>query len=487
VPAGTTYIAGSTTLNGAAVPDLAGGVMPFTTARTINSPGAPAGQVAPGATAVVRFQVRVNPGATTQITNIATVDEDGPGGPLPPRPVQTFNPVVNLVATKSAALAVDTAPVGGSPGDTIEYTIAIANTGTGPATNVVFNDNIPANSSYVLGSTTLNGAAVPDAGGTTMPYVGGLAINSPGAPAGQIAPGATATIKFRAIVANPLPRGVTRIVNQGVVTSSQLPAVLTDDPSTPQAGDPTITPVSAAPVITADKAASLQVDADGNGVVSPGDTLRYTITIANTGNTEASGVVYTDTPDANTTLVPGSVTTTQGTITGGNAGTPPVTVDIGILPAPTGKVTISYDVRIVNPLPAGVTEAVNQGFVTSNELPPVPTNDPKTTPPGDATRVPISAKPVIAASKQAVLFTDADRNGGASPGDTLLYQITIANSGNTAATGVVYDDTPDANTTLVAGSVQTSAGSVTNGNAGTPPVTVNIGTIPVGASVTISY
>src|SRR5581483_8663426 len=156
VPAGTTYIAGSTTLNGVAVPDAAGGVMPFTAARTINSPGAPAGQVAPGATAVVRFQVRVNPGATSQITNIATVDEDGPGGPLPPRPVQTFNPVVNLVATKSAALAVDTAPVGGSPGDTIEYTIAIANTGTGPATNVVFNDNIPANSSYVLGSTTLN-------------------------------------------------------------------------------------------------------------------------------------------------------------------------------------------------------------------------------------------------------------------------------------------------------------------------------------------
>ncbi len=487
IPAGTTYIANSTTLNGAAVSDVAG-AMPFTTARTINSPASSPGVIAAGASAIVRFRVRVNAGVTTQISNVATIDEDGPNGLIPPSTVQTFNPVVDLVATKAAALAVDTAPLGGSPGDTIEYTIAIANRGTGPATNVIFSDNIPANSTYVPGSTTLNGVAVPDAGGTTMPFVGGGAISSPGALSGQIAPGGVATIRFRVLVVNPLPGGVTQIVNQGVVTSNEVPALLTDDPSTGQGGDPTITPVTAAPVISADKAAALQVDADANGVVSPGDTLRYTITIANSGNTAATGVVYTDTPDSNTTLLPNTVTTTQGTITSGNAGVPPVTVDIGAIPAPIGKVMITYDVRIKNPLPSGATEAVNQGLVTSNEVPPVPTNDPKTLPPGDSTRVPIVANPVLVAEKTAVLLIDADQNGGASPGDTLLYQISIANNGNAPATGVVYNDIPDSNTTLVPKSVQTSAGSVTSGSSGTPPVTVNIGTIPGGGvNVTITY
>ena len=43
-----------------------------------------------------------------------------------------------------------------------------------------------------------------------------------------------------------------------------------------------------------------------------------------------------------------------------------------------------------------------------------------------------------------------------SPGDTLQYQITIVNSGNIAATEVVFTDTPGAYTRLVVGSVQTS-------------------------------
>ena len=39
----------------------------------------------------------------------------------------------------------------------------------------------------------------------------------------------------------------------------------------------------AAPKLTVTKRDSLQTDADGNGIPSPGDTLRYTIVITNTG------------------------------------------------------------------------------------------------------------------------------------------------------------------------------------------------------------
>jgi uncharacterized repeat protein (TIGR01451 family) len=56
------------------------------------------------------------------------------------------------------------------------------------------------------------------------------------------------------------------------------------------------------------KTVQLIVDADGNGVTSPGDTLRYTNVITNTGSGPAIGVYFSDHPDINTTLVVGSVT-----------------------------------------------------------------------------------------------------------------------------------------------------------------------------------
>ena len=77
-------------------------------------------------------------------------------------------------------------------------------------------------------------------------------------------------------------------------------------------------------MLSAQKIATLLTDNDLNNVPSPGDVLRYQVTIANSGNGAATGVVFTDLPDNVTTLVSGSVTTTQGAITSGNAGTPPV-------------------------------------------------------------------------------------------------------------------------------------------------------------------
>ncbi len=65
-----------------------------------------------------------------------------------------------------------------------------------------------------------------------------------------------------------------------------------------------------APVITATKTDARVVDADGNGVTTPGDTLEYTVAITNTGDMDATNVQFTDTIDINTTLVAGSIMTT---------------------------------------------------------------------------------------------------------------------------------------------------------------------------------
>jgi hypothetical protein len=67
--------------------------------------------------------------------------------------------------------------------------------------------------------------------------------------------------------------------------------------------------VFAVAVIQASKQDALQTDADNSGGATPGDTLRYTINIQNTG-TEATNAVFNDTIDNNTTFVSGSLQTT---------------------------------------------------------------------------------------------------------------------------------------------------------------------------------
>ncbi len=79
------YVANTTNLNGTAVADSAG-TMPFTTAASINSPGADAGIVAVGETATVRFRALVPLDGASSTTQTASGDPDGAG----PSPARTY-------------------------------------------------------------------------------------------------------------------------------------------------------------------------------------------------------------------------------------------------------------------------------------------------------------------------------------------------------------------------------------------------------------
>src|SRR5882672_3122171 len=59
------------------------------------------------------------------------------------------------------------------------------------------------------------------------------------------------------------------------------------------------------PTVTATKTAQMLFDPDANDKADPGDTIRYTVSVAASG-ADATGVHFADTPDANTTLL-GSV------------------------------------------------------------------------------------------------------------------------------------------------------------------------------------
>src|SRR5207247_10798521 len=164
-----------------------------------------AGTTAPGPTAGLQHEVRVNRGtpAGTAISNQAVVSSaglpnlltDSSGNPAtPPQPT-----VVVVGSGQQVSISAQVSVVGGGPalpGAQLEYVLNIANSGAVPAYNVVITDDLngtrPGQLAYVNLSGTVNGSAagVSFAGSTiTVDY---------GAVNGPLAPGAAAVPTFRA-------------------------------------------------------------------------------------------------------------------------------------------------------------------------------------------------------------------------------------------------------------------------------------------------
>jgi len=341
-------------------------------------------------------------------------------------------------------------------GETLRYTITVQNTGNGNATGVELRDAIPVNTTYVPGSTTLNGSPVADIAGMT-PLVNGMLINSPADPTpGSMpvsAPGPSnvATITFDVVVDPAVVNG-TVISNQGFVTAVDFGIINkpSDDPRTPIPDDPTRNIVGNLPLLYAEKAAALLIDLGTPGVVDPGDTLRYTITVQNSAAIPATGVVLQDNVPANTTYVLNS-TTLNGLAVADVSGQPPLPLGIDIsssdltppLPGP-GAGTISpgqsavlqFDL-VVDPNTPGGTLIVNQATVASNELPDLPTDgdgNPATGP--EPTIVVVGNPQQLAISKQVTVVG----GGAALPGSTLEYVVTVTNIASVPAFDVVLTD-----------------------------------------------
>jgi uncharacterized repeat protein (TIGR01451 family) len=152
-------------------------------------------------------------------------------------------PAAELVAAsrKTWALAVDLENDGrANPGDTLEYTIHLVNTGTKPAEQVVFVDPIPDRTRYVPGSMRLNGQPVTDAAdGDPADYdvtnrgAVTVAIGTIGNQEGANA----VTFSFR-VEADPNIVDLTVVRNEAIVYHKDQPAQPGTDPETgPRVGE----------------------------------------------------------------------------------------------------------------------------------------------------------------------------------------------------------------------------------------------------------
>jgi len=397
-------------------------------------------------------------------------------------------------------------------GERLRYTITVANVGGDDAVGVVLRDQIPVNTTYVAGSTTLNGNAVADPSPGVAPLVGGMAINAPAdTTAGYLPadPNAaavnTATIVFDVLVDADVIDG-TIVSNQAYVDAP--PAGIanqpSDDPRTPVVDDPTRDVVGNLPLIYAEKSAVLQDDLGTPGVVDPGDTLRYTITVYNNSSTPATGVVLTDEVPTNTTYVADSMQL-NGIALGPDSGTSPLIAGLPIssadltppLPAAGGGVlspgesaVIEFDVLIdLGTVPGTLIE--NQAEVSSLELPVVPTDgdgDPATGP--EPTVVVVGPSQQLTISKQVAIVG----GGAALAGSTVEYTVRVANIATVPAYYItLYDDLDlpvPGQLSYVPGSALmngSDAGVVFSGSLLTADYSAEYGPLAPGAEIVLSF
>ena len=388
IPAHTTYVVDSTRLNGSAVGDV-GGESPLQTGLAINSPDtATSGYLtadsdaAANNVATVTFVVRVDADAMDGlvIENQAFLNASGEGsGVQPEQPSDdpstptaddptrvVVGNVPLLYALKTVALVVDNNGNGlVNPGDILEYSITLSNSGAAAATSVVLTDAVPANLTYVADSLQLNSVTNGPDGGV-LPLAGGLSVQSSDNPgSGILSIGESAVVTYRMQVNAAVPTG-TLISNQGTISSAEMVSFLTDADGIPANGyQPTVVVVGDVQLLTIAKTVSI---VDG-ATAEPGSELIYTIQVTNISGLPASDVIVTD--DLNPPLgdqisyLAGSGTlngSTAGVSFAGNILSADYASTYGDL-APGASLTVRFRVRIDPSLAYGTT-ITNVGVVT---------------------------------------------------------------------------------------------------------------------------
>ena len=384
-------------------------------------------------------------------------------------------------------------------GDRMRYTITVKNIGTDNATGVVIRDQIPVNTTYVPGSTMLNGTLQNDNAQGITPLADTIAIYAPeNATAGVMRADATnttanvATITFDVTTYPDLPDG-TIISNQAFLSAPDF-AILdypSDDPRTPLVNDPTRDIVGNVPLLFATKQAELVIDNGSPGIVDPGDTLRYTITIYNNGAIPATNVVLADNVPPNVTYVAdtttlnglpygqpdnGSSPLAAGIYVSSTDRTPPLPVAGEGTLSPKSSAVVQFNLR-VNAGVASGTIIRNQAAVHTTEVPNLLTDGD-----GNPATGPEPTVVVVGNGQQLSIVKEVSVVGGgaAVQGATVEYLVRVTNISNVPALYVVITD--DLNMPVPGYLAYANNSATLNGQA--TGISVNAGVITADYSTT---
>ncbi|WP_246058093.1 hypothetical protein [Paenibacillus illinoisensis] len=422
-PSGSEFVPGSVTINGTA----AGSASPVS--------GIAVGTLNSSSSVTVTYQARVTSVPSTgSVTNRAgaAFTSGSFNGVSTSITVSTpvFQPVIQVVKSASTTNL--------TVGDTFNYSIQINNTGN-IAASVTLTDPIPAGAVFSTNSVIINGVPTPGVSPATGISLGSIAANS------------STTVTFVATVTS-LPDS-RQLTNQAVASFSYtLPSGRT---IAGFSSSNTITIPVSLPNVTIVNSDNVEY-----GVV--GDVIRYTSVIRNNGTVAVNNVVYVNPLPPNTPFVPGSVIVNGTSFPLSN---PTAGIPIGTL-APGAEVTVTFEVTITMPIPSQINNQSTVSFTSGSFSGSSSSN---------TTETPV-IQPQIALVKTA-------NTVNATVGDTVVYTVTVSNTGNLQANVTVTDTIPAA-TSFVANSVVVSG--VPQPGA-TPGTGIPVGVVAAGATAVVTF
>ena len=335
-----------------------------------------ANQLAAGGNVSFTFVARVDSSSTLDstlsvgigLTNSYDTQDGDPSSPWVERAYNssestTVTPSLHVIdASKTVAYTDGNTNDQLDIGETLTYTVILSNNTGATADNVVFEDVLPANISYVTSSLTTTSGTVDESAAPR------LSVDL-----GSVSAGVSDTISFQATVDGGTANG-TLISNQGIVDSDQTEPEPTDVDGVDANGDqPTDIIVGPRPEVVHDiyaqKTVSWLTDTDGSSDVTATDVMRYTFILENTGTTGLTNVSLTDNIPAGLSLS-ASGTPSEGSLATGsfpNISWTGISLDVGEI------VSVTLDVSI-DAFGGASTTFTNQGSVDSDQTSPEETD-----------------------------------------------------------------------------------------------------------------
>ncbi|SHJ24364.1 conserved repeat domain-containing protein, partial [Bacillus sp. cl25] len=335
IPQGTTFIENSVIVNGETLP----GVNPVS--------GIPIGTIIVGGGAIVSFQVTV--------TSIPTPNE------LNNNAITTFNyivnpnnvPVTNTTTTNTVTTTVQNDNViaikavdftSALPGQTLTYTITITNNGNIIIEDLLLVDTAPADTTFVIGSVTINGINQPNANPEN-----GITL-------GNLAPNESVIITFQVTISSSTLQSTINndatISYTPIVGLIQPPITITKQINTVTKQTNTVTTTVVDPMVDIEKTAD-------KSIVVIGDIITFTLAVFNHSPIPTISTSVIDSIPAGTTFIENSVTINGTPVTNVR---PDTGINIGSLPADS-VATITFQV-LVTSIPSNST-IINSATVTA--------------------------------------------------------------------------------------------------------------------------
>ncbi|MBB4108686.1 beta strand repeat-containing protein, partial [Pedobacter zeae] len=374
--------------------------------------------------------------ASGSITNTATVTPAESG--VPPT---TSSPVNTSVTTQSGLTVLKSAPSTLISGANISYTIEIGNNGPSDAINATLNDAISAQVLNPTWTSTVQGAAVINAGATGSGNNLQTGVTIPAGAANKVIITVTGKV-------NPAFGGT--LSNTATVTATET--------GSPSPSSTTNTTVNRTPTVAITK--------NGPTALTAGENITYTLDVFNTSTADAQNLSIADAVSNQVTNVTWTATATgNAQVLTGASGTGNTVAITGNLPAGSAN-------HITVTITGKVSAALNGSLANTATATP---SESGTTPATSTITTNVSKIPVLAIQKTGPSSINA--------GEQISYTITVTNQGTANANASVITDAIPSSilnpswTTSVSGTAVVTAGATGSTNA------VNVtGDIPAGAA-----